>query len=161
MNTSRVRGLLSILSCFVVLGVQSCGSVEETPINDPGDKTGLINSPQATETTVEFIIRPGPDGNWVILSDASHQPKNIASLVTYQTYIQAQYLGVLTFVHTFMCVPDEKLTKAGYSVGASGGRDVLNIFLHKDGSNFYTNPHTLDSHDFPFGNINCFVSGGL
>lgn len=127
--------------------------VQAVPLarDDPGN--ALVGAVGRTYKIVAGVIRnAGPgSGYWQPINDAGHQPTHIDSASTSPTAITVSHPVGATKIATFVAVPDETLTAAGFAAGVSVDLAVSRIYLTRRES--AVNPQSVDTTAFPGSNI--------
>ena len=95
------------------------------------------------------VLRNNGDG-WEPIFDGSHRPLNILGTRTTRRYIEIRQKGGDFTVSAIVTV-DNNLAAEGYTVGLSGGRDVVRLVIFKDGA--VVDPRTINTESIPLSNL--------
>lgn len=92
------------------------GAVTQTVINS---NSAFVGADGRLYGVVAGVMR-NPAGTWEVLDDAIHRHANVEAVTTSTKTIDVKYPGLKAQkVVSWVCTPDEQLTKAGYACAAS------------------------------------------
>lgn len=113
----------------------------------------------ASEECVEGGVIQGALRNsgsgWHAIIDGGHQPVNIASVETGISSITVHFAQDGRSVQTFIAAPDERLARAGYTVGASVRLNDARIQLGRNSllGSHRVSPLYVSTERYPMSNI--------
>lgn len=114
----------------------------------------IASPPAAASEPFETFMTGGVirnDGSgWEVLDDRSHKPLRIKEVVTTPRYIEVRQEGGAYTVSAIVTV-DEALAAEGYTVGLSGGKQIMRFFMYKDGE--LVDPRTVTTETVPMSNL--------
>jgi len=107
------------------------------------NRNGITTVDATTTSRVYGVVRATADGTWVLLSNSSHAPYNIASISQTGDYVVVTYNPTFTKVHYSAITPDDSLVITNRDVGASVGLHESYVYIAQDGVK--VNPSTVTS----------------